>query len=339
VTDLRSRISRSRALGLLGVLAGLIALFAVLAAVDLDTGAVHESYFLTLDNAVEVGGSCAINLILGVGLTLVIIAGGIDLSVGRLLALTLVVMVVASNLAAAWLGGGGQEPYGAGLLTPSALAFAAGLAACLAAGAAVGLLSGALSVRFAIPSFIVTLGTMMMARGGAMLVAGGKSIGCAFTAPVLVQRFLPIAAALAVAAVGQVLLTKTIFGRHVFAVGGSPEAARLCGIRVGRVQVLTFIASGLCAGLAGFVYWCRNGLGDPLAGDGYELYAIAAVIVGGTSLSGGRGSVLGTFLGALIMGVLQNGLNIKLVQPHWQYIIIGGVLTLTVLADKFKRRE
>ena len=318
MTDLRSRISRSRALGLLGVLAGLIALFAVLAAVDLDTGAVHESYFLTLDNAVEVGGSCAINLILGVGLTLVIIAGGIDLSVGRLLALTLVVMVVASN---------------------AANSLAAGLAACLAAGAAVGLLSGALSVRFAIPSFIVTLGTMMMARGGAMLVAGGKSIGCAFTAPVLVQRFLPIAVALAVAAVGQVLLTKTIFGRHVFAVGGSPEAARLCGIRVGRVQVLTFVASGLCAGLAGFVYWCRNGLGDPLAGDGYELYAIAAVIVGGTSLSGGRGSVLGTFLGALIMGVLQNGLNIKLVQPHWQYIIIGGVLTLTVLADKFKRRE
>jgi ribose transport system permease protein len=318
VTDLRSRISRSRALGLLGVLAGLIALFAVLAAVDLDTGAVHESYFLTLDNAVEVGGSCAINLILGVGLTLVIIAGGIDLSVGRLLALTLVVMVVASN---------------------ATNSLAAGLAACLAAGAAVGLLSGALSVRFAIPSFIVTLGTMMMARGGAMLVAGGKSIGCAFTAPPLVQRFLPIAVALIVAAVGQVLLTKTIFGRHVYAVGGSPEAARLCGIRVGRVQVLTFLASGLCAGLAGFVYWCRNGLGDPLAGDGYELYAIAAVIVGGTSLSGGRGSVLGTFLGALIMGVLQNGLNIKLVQPHWQYIIIGGVLTLTVLADKFKRRE
>ena len=316
MTDLRSRISRSRALVLLGVLAGLIALFSVLAAVDFDTGAVHESYFLTLDNAVEVGGSCAINLILGVGLTLVIIAGGIDLSVGRLMALALVVMVVAAN---------------------ATTSLAAGLAACLAAGAAVGLVSGGLAVRFAIPSFIVTLGTMMMARGGAMLVAGGKSIGCEFAAPPLVQRFLPIAVALGVAAVGQVLLTKTVFGRHVFAVGGSPEAARLCGIRVGRVQVLTFLASGLCAGLAGFVYWCRNGLGDPLAGDGYELYAIAAVIVGGTSLSGGRGSVLGTFLGALIMGVLQNGLNIKLVQPHWQYIIIGGVLTLTVLADRFKR--
>jgi len=180
---------------------------------------------------------------------------------------------------------------------------------------------------------------MMMARGAAMLVAGGRSIGCTFHAPLAVQRFLPIAAALAVAAAGQVLLAKTIFGRHVFAVGGSPEAARLCGIRVGRVQVLTFLASGFCAGLAGFVYWCRNGLGDPLAGDGYELYAIAAVIVGGTSLSGGRGSVMGTLLGALIMGVLQNGLNIKLVQPHWQYIIIGAVLTVTVLADRLKRTD
>ncbi|MBE3098725.1 MAG: ABC transporter permease [Planctomycetes bacterium] len=318
MTLIRSRITASRALVLLGALAALVALFSALSAVEFSTGATHWPYFLTLDNAVEVGGSCAINLILGVGVTLVIIAGGIDLSVGRLIALTLVVMVVAANATGS---------------------LAAGLAAGLGAGLAAGLLNGILSVRFRIPSFIVTLGTMMIARGAAMLVAGGKSIGCAFHAPLAVQRFLPIGAALAVAAVGQLLLTKTIFGRHVFAVGGSPEAARLCGIRVGRVQTLTFLASGFCAGLAGFVYWCRNGLGDPLAGDGYELYAIAAVIVGGTSLSGGRGSVLGTLLGALIMGVLQNGLNIMLVQPHWQYIIIGSVLTVTVLADRLKRTE
>ena len=318
MTLMRSRITASRALVLLGALAALVALFSALSAVEFSTGTTHWPYFLTLDNAVEVGGSCAINLILGVGVTLVIIAGGIDLSVGRLIALTLVVMVVAANATGS---------------------LAAGLAACLGAGLAAGLLNGILSVRFRIPSFIVTLGTMMIARGAAMLVAGGKSIGCAFHAPLAVQRFLPIGAALAVAAVGQLLLTKTIFGRHVFAVGGSPEAARLCGIRVGRVQTLTFLASGFCAGLAGFVYWCRNGLGDPLAGDGYELYAIAAVIVGGTSLSGGRGSVLGTLLGALIMGVLQNGLNIMLVQPHWQYIIIGSVLTVTVLADRLKRTD
>ena len=318
MTLMRSRITASRALVLLGALAALVVLFSALSAVEFSTGTTHWPYFLTLDNAVEVGGSCAINLILGVGVTLVIIAGGIDLSVGRLIALTLVVMVVAANATGS---------------------LAAGLAACLGAGLAAGLLNGVLSVRFRIPSFIVTLGTMMIARGAAMLVAGGKSIGCAFHAPLAVQRFLPIGAALAVAAVGQLLLTKTIFGRHVFAVGGSPEAARLCGIRVGRVQTLTFLASGFCAGLAGFVYWCRNGLGDPLAGDGYELYAIAAVIVGGTSLSGGRGSVLGTLLGALIMGVLQNGLNIMLVQPHWQYIIIGSVLTVTVLADRLKRTD
>ena len=105
------------------------------------------------------------------------------------------------------------------------------------------------------------------------------------------------------------------------------------------VRVVTFLASGLCAGLAGLVYWSRNSLGDPLAGDGLELYAIAAVIVGGTSLSGGRGSVIGTFLGALIMGVLQYGLDSMLVQPRWQWVIIGAVVIVTVLVDRLKRTE
>ncbi len=316
--DLRSRITASRAIVLAVALVAQIILWAVLSAIDFQTGTLHWPYFLTWDNAVDLGGSCAINLILGVGMTLVIIGGGIDLSVGRLIALTHVCLVVAANAT------GRLE---------------AGIAACLAAGAAAGLANGALAVRFRIPSFIVTLGTMMVARGLAMVAAGGKSIGSDFHPPLEVQRFLPIAVALVVALIGHVLLTGTIFGRHVFAVGGSTEAARLCGIRVGRVQVLTFLASGLCAGLAGLVYWSRNGLGDPLAGDGLELYAIAAVIVGGTSLSGGRGSVVGTFLGALIMGVLQYGLHFMLVPTHWQWVIIGGVVIATVLIDRLKRSE
>jgi len=249
-------------------------------------------------------------------MTLVIIGAGIDLSVGRLIALTHVVLVVAANASGS---------------------FTVGLAACLGCGLAAGLASGAVSVRWRIPSFIVTLGMMMVARGLAMVAAGGKSIGSDVSPPLWIQRFLPILVSLAVVLVGHVVLTKTVFGRHVFAVGGSPEAARLCGIRVGLVRVITFAASGLCAGLAGLVYWSRNGLGDPLAGDGLELYAIAAVIVGGTSLAGGRGSVIGTLLGALIMGVLQYGLHFMLVPTHWQWVIIGSVVIATVLVDRLKR--
>jgi len=317
VVEGRARITAGRAFVLSAVLAGLVVLWTVLSAIDWDTRTVHWPYFLTADNLIDVVGSCAINLILGVGMTLVIIGAGIDLSVGRLIALTHVVLVVAANASGS---------------------FTAGLAACLGCGLAAGLVSGAVSVRWRIPSFIVTLGMMMVARGLAMVAAGGKSIGSDVSPPLWVQRFLPILVSLAVVLVGHVVLTKTVFGRHVFAVGGSPEAARLCGIRVGLVRVITFAASGLCTGLAGLVYWSRNGLGDPLAGDGLELYAIAAVIVGGTSLSGGRGSVIGTLLGALIMGVLQYGLHFMLVPTHWQWVIIGSVVIATVLVDRLKRR-
>ena len=316
--DLRSRITASRALVLVIALAAQIILWTALSAIEWRTGEIHWPYFVTWDNAIDVGGSCAINLILGVGMTFVIIAGGIDLSVGRLIALTHVVMVVTANASGSLV---------------------VGLAACLVTGIAAGLVNGGTSVRFGIPSFIVTLGTMMVARGLAMVAAGGKSIGSTFSPPLAVQRFLPIVVAVAAALVGHVLLSKTIFGRHVFAVGGSTETARLCGIRVGRIQVLTFVLSGLCAALAGIVYWSRNSMGDPLAGDGLELYAIAAVIVGGTSLTGGRGSVVGTFLGALIMGVLQYGLHFMLVPTHWQWVIIGSVVIATVLVDRMKKSE
>ena len=314
--DLRSRITLGRALVLVVALGALFVLFTVLSAIDWRTGGLRWPFFLRWDNLVDLVGSCAINLTLGVGMTFVIIGGGIDLSVGRLIALTHVLLVVVANAAGS---------------------FTVGLAACLGCGLAAGLASGAVSVRWRIPSFIVTLGMMMVARGLAMVAAGGKSVGADIDSPVVIQRFLPIVVSLAVVAVGHVILTSTVFGRHVFAVGGSPEAARLCGIRVGLVRVVTFLASGLCAGLAGLVYWSRNSLGDPLAGDGLELYAIAAVIVGGTSLSGGRGSVIGTFLGALIMGVLQYGLDSMLVQPRWQWVIIGAVVIVTVLVDRLKR--
>jgi ribose transport system permease protein len=316
--DLRSRIAASRVLVLAAALAALLLLFTGLSAVDFDTWALHEPTFVTWNNAIDMAGSCAINLILAVGSTFVIIAGGIDLSVGRLIALTHVLMVAAAAATGSLV---------------------LGIGGCLAAGLAAGLFNGAVTVRFRIPSFIVTLGSMMIARGLAMVAAGGHTISCEFRAPVELQRYLPIAVSVLVMLVGHVMLTRTVFGRHVFAVGGNPEAARLCGIKVGRVVVVTFLLSGLCTGLAGLVFWVRQGTGDPLAGDGLELYAIAAVIVGGTSLSGGRGSIIGTFLGALIMGVLAYGLLFVGVPTPWQWVIIGSVVIATVLLDRLKKTE
>jgi ribose transport system permease protein len=314
--DLRSRITASRALVLAVVAVALVAFFAVCSAVEEGTGAWPR--FLYRENVIDIAGSCAINLIMAVGLTFVIIGGGIDLSVGRLIALANVMLVVLTNATGS---------------------LAVGVAGGLAAGVAAGLFNGALCVRFRIPSFIVTLGSMMIARGLALVAAGGQTIGSEVHAPVLAQRLVPIGLSLAVMAAGHVLLARTVFGRHVFAVGGNAETARLCGIRVGRVRVLTFALSGLCAGLAGLVFWVRGGTGDPLAGDGLELYAIAAVIVGGTSLAGGRGSIVGTFLGALIMGVLAYGLLFMRVPTPWQWVIIGSVVIVTVLLDRLKRTE
>ena len=316
VPDLRSRIAASRVLVLALALVALLLFFTGLSAVDFDTWTLHEPTFVTWNNAIDVAGSCAINLILAVGSTFVIVAGGIDLSVGRLIALTHVMMVAVAA-------------------ATGSLALA--LFGCLAAGLAAGLFNGAVSVRFRIPSFIVTLGSMMIARGLAMVAAGGHTIACEFRAPVELQRYLPIVVSVLVMLIGHVMLTRTVFGRHVFAVGGNPETARLCGIKVGRVVVVTFLVSGLCAGLAGLVFWVRQGTGDPLAGDGLELYAIAAVIVGGTSLSGGRGSIIGTFLGALIMGVLAYGLLFVGVPTPWQWVIIGSVVIATVLLDRMKK--
>jgi ribose/xylose/arabinose/galactoside ABC-type transport system permease subunit len=293
-----------------------IVLWTVLSAIDTKTGQWHWPTFIRWYTAKSIGGAIAVNLILSVGMTFVIIGGGIDLSVGRLIALTSVVLVLVANATGS---------------------FAAGLAAGLATGAAAGFFNGFVSVRFGVPSFVTTLGTMILARGLALAVAGGQSIGSAFTPATVLQQFLPMTVSLAVMVAGHVLLVRTVFGRHVFAVGGNLETARLCGVRVMRVRILTFVLSGLCAGLAGLVQWLRLPYGDPLVGDGYELYAIAAVVIGGTSLSGGRGNVVGTFLGALIMGVLKYGLDSVSVPERWQFVIIGLVLIATVLADRLKR--
>lgn len=264
----------------------------------------------------------AINLVLGVGMTLVILSGEIDLSVGSVLTLCNVLFVA-----------GARSSDGAGGVM-------IGVALALGAGLLVGTINGVLTARFQVPSFVVTLGMLMAAAGTAHLVtiavSNGQPMFHMCYAPT--KHIIPAGAALGLVAVAWVILSKTRFGRHVYAVGGSAEAARLSGISVVGVKIGVFAFSGLAAGLAGIVKWARVSSGTHVVEEPYELYAIAAAVIGGTSLMGGRGNVLGTFVGALIIAVLIKGLNTLGVHESVQKIIIGGVIIAAVLYDRRRER-
>ncbi len=288
--------------------------------------------FLKADNLLNVANQVAVIAILAAGMTLVIIAGGIDLSVGSLIALS----AVAGTLLIRRYAGAEQ-------------ATAAGMVACCTAAvlacAVVGGLSGLVVTRFGVPSFIVTLGVMQMARGAAFRLTEGESVyelPDSFTwlgrgadlagvpNAVVLMALLYVAAHLA--------LTRTAFGRYVYAVGGNAEAARLAGVRVSAVVVLVFAVNGLLAGLGGVVTASQLKSGSPTFGFEYELYVIAAVVVGGTSLSGGEGNVLGTLLGAFLIAVINNGMNLTGVESYTQRIVLGAIIVVAVLIDRLKRR-
>jgi len=277
--------------------------------------------FLSLPNLVNVALSIAITGILAVGMTMVILTGGIDLSVGSVVALA---GVVAAMLA--YDGGAGSV--------------AAGALAAVGVGLAVGLFNGFVIAQFRVPPFVTTLAMLTICRGLAFILTGGRSIGNLPDAFGLVGKSrlagvpLPVVLMLVVVAGGWFLLRHTVVGRHVYAVGGNREAAFLAGVNTKRVTALTYVLNGVLVGLAGFVLASRLGAGVPNAGVQYELDVIAAVVVGGTSLTGGRGSVIGTLWGAVFIGVLNNGLNLAGVDPYMQKIALGVVLLLAVLADQ-----
>ncbi len=304
-----------RVLGMVVALAVICAAMALLTSWKNDWG---PPTFLSELNLRNVLVQCSITTVAAVGMTLVIIAGGIDLSVGSVVALCSVSLAVVVR----------ELDSGAGV--------ALGVAACLGAGVLFGLLNGALVVHIDAPPFIVTLGTMFVGRGLAYVLAGGKTItvdalsGGTFAIPVIVT--------LSAVLVAYAFLSFTRHGRYVYAVGGNEEASRLSGVPIGSVKLMTYVASGLCAALGATIYLVRMAAGNPLAQDGLELYAIAAVIVGGTSLSGGEGDILGTLIGALIMGVLANGLGLLSVPEYWQKVIIGSVIVLAVGADRLRMR-
>jgi ribose transport system permease protein len=285
--------------------------------------------FLTGGNFKIIFTQTVIVAIGALGMTLIIVSGGIDLSVGSVVALASVVGAKLLSL---------REPWG----TPGVIA------ATILAGGLVGLINGSLVAVFRMMPFIVTLGMMGVARGAAKWLGDNQTVNYdeksavnAIMAMDEPYKFLPlpigvwVTIALAIAAA--VLLRQTVFGRYIFAIGSNEATARLCGIRVRLHKVLIYTLAGLLFGIAGLMQLSRLTQGDPTVAIGLELDIIAAVVIGGASLSGGSGSILGSMIGALIMAVLRNGSNQMGWPTYMQEIIIGVVIVLAVALDKFRQ--
>ncbi|MDB9510442.1 ribose ABC transporter permease [Kamptonema animale CS-326] len=280
--------------------------------------------FLSLGNLINVIRQASINIVLATGMTFVILTGGIDLSVGSILGVTAVVGVLVS-------------------LLPGLGWFA--VPAALLAGIGLGLLNGSLIAYLGLPPFIVTLGSYTALRGVAYLVANGTTvinrnlnfawIGNNYLGPI---PWLVIIAFLAVLA-SWFVLRRTVLGRHIYAVGGNSRAARLTGIKVNRVLLFVYGVSGLLSGLGGIMSASRLYSATGMLGQGYELDAIAAVILGGTSFTGGIGTIWGTLLGALIIALLNNGLTLMNVSFFWQLVVKGLVIIIAVTIDKLRTRS
>ena len=284
---------------------------------------VLSPYFLSVSNFLNILLATSVIGVLAIGSTFVISAAGIDLSIGSLLAFSGAV--------------GAQAMVALGLPWPI------GILACLGAGLGAGLINGLLVARAKIPAFIVTLGMLGVARGAGLVLTNGQPV-YGLPAPVVYLGQgrplgipVPVIVFLLVALAAHVCLSRTRYGRHVQVVGDNEVAARAMGIRVDGLRISLYGLSGLLAGLGGLLFAARVNAADPTAGISYELTAITATIIGGTNLFGGRGSIVGTIVGALIMGVLQNGLNLLAVQSFYQQMAIGAVLVAAVWLDQASR--
>jgi ribose transport system permease protein len=282
-------------------------------------------YFLTIGNLLNVGRQATYDAILAAGMTFVILTAGIDLSVGALLGLTTVLF--------------------AALHIRFGIPWPLNMLVCLATMTLLGLINGVAIARLGFPPFIMTLGMLNIATGAAFVISGGRpvagfpdafkwfGVGLIFGVPV------PIIVVAITYCICYLVLARTRFGRHVYAIGGNQEAARLSGVAVDRVKIAVYTISGLTAAIAGLIYTARLDSGTPNAGVGFELDAIAAVVIGGTSLFGGQGWIWGSLIGALIMAVLRNGLNLMNVDPLWQQVFIGVVIILAVGIDVLRKRR
>jgi ribose/xylose/arabinose/galactoside ABC-type transport system permease subunit len=282
---------------------------------------VMSSFFLTQANILNLLRQCSINGLLAVGMTFVLITGGIDLSVGAILSLSAIV-------GCSFIQEGSPYPPIVCILIAVSI------------GLVFGLLNGVLVAVAKVPAFIVTLGTQLAAAGLALVFNNGSPI------PGLKESYniigagklfnvipFPIIIFLIVLCIGAFVLKKTRYGRHVYAIGGNINAAKACGLNTTGINISVYVIAGLCASIAGIVLSARVKTATAIAGDGYELDAIAAAVLGGTSLSGGIGNMWGTLIGVLIIGLLDNGMTLINIQSYWQDIFQGIIIVLAVFID------
>jgi ribose transport system permease protein len=289
--------------------------------------------FLQFNNVVGILLATAVNGVLALGVTFVIISGGIDLSIGTVMTLSAVLTGV--------------------LITNMDLPIVVGILGGIATGGLAGMVNGILIARFKIPPFIATLGMLNVAKGLALVISGltpiyfndtpafnqaamGSLIGSLIPGLAIPNIVLVLFGA---ALVASLVLSKTILGRYTFALGSNEEASRLSGVSVDRWKIAVYTVGGLFAGLGGVLIAARLNSAQPSLGLGYELDAIAAAVIGGTSLSGGEGSILGTVIGAFIISTLTNGLRIMSVPQEWQIVVTGGIVILAVYLDVIRRRQ
>lgn len=275
--------------------------------------------------------------ILAVGMTFVILTAGIDLSVGSLLAFAGIVAASAAKGTRDLLQGGVTDPGGIHVLYA--------VLAAIGVGLAIGLLQGTLIGKLGVPAFIVTLGGLGAWRGATLVWSDGQPIssfsddftfwGQGFIGPVPV----PVIIFLLFVVVGHIVLKYTKYGRWIYALGGNPEASRLSGLNTTLLTISVYVISGFCAGVSAFLLTSRLNSAEQIAGQGYELQAIAAVVIGGTSLFGGQGGIIGTLVGAMLIGILNNGLVVLGVPSYYQPIVIGGIIVLSVLVDQAAKKR
>lgn len=295
--------------------------------------------FLTANNLSILTKHVAIFAVLGIGMTFVILTGGIDLSVGSIAGL--------GGMAAGYLLTQGITVGGTTHYPSTVLVIVMTVAVCIL----VGLLNGWLVAKAGVAPFIATLGTLYIARGAALLISNGKTYPNLGGSPVrgstgfpaFGQSFIlhipsPVWMMIVLFAIAWVVSLKTPFGRHVYAIGGNERAARLAGIRVPQVKLATYVFSSLCAALVGLIIASQLEAAHPATGESFELNAIAAVVLGGTSLMGGRGSVTGSLIGAFVIGVLADGLVMLGVSEFWQIVIKGVVIVVAVGLDQAQTR-